>query len=134
MPTDLRELRDPVTLVEPRILLVDDDPALLNLLTRWLGGRGATIETARSGVEALTLLSEWEGCEVVVADQQMSGMTGVRLLDAIKLRWPHCRRVLYTGHAHADLVLEAIDHKVLTKQMDLFLIRDAILRLAKGPR
>ena len=134
MPTDLKELLDQATLVEPRALIVDDDPALLQLMTRWLSNRGVTIETARSGLEALNILRNSDGCQVVVADQQMPGMSGLTLLDIVRKQWPDCQRVLYTGHADSDLVLAAVGHKVLTKQMDMFLVRDAIIRLAKVPR
>lgn len=111
-------------------MLVDDDPALLQLLTRWLSGHGVDIRTAHNGLDALTQLEE-KSADLIVADYYMSGMNGVQLLDAVKFRWPTCRRILYTAHADSEMVLEAVDHRVLTKQMDPMLVRDAIIRAAK---
>lgn len=133
MPNDQRlsAVPGPLSREEPRILLVDDDPALLHLLTRWLSGRGASIATARNALEAITLMADTGPCEVVVVDHQLPGMSGLALLEAVRMRWPSCRRVLYTGHADSELVLRAVNHRVLTKQMDPYLVRDAILNLVK---
>lgn len=112
------------------ILIVDDDPALLQLLGRWLNGRGVEILLASSGIEALTILSERDGdVSVIVADHYMPGMTGIQLLGAVGNRYPLVRRILYTGFADSELVLSAhVSIRVLTKSMDAGLVRDAILK------
>lgn len=132
MPTDPSARPSPAPAPDepPRVLLVDDDPALLQLLRRWLDGYGLLIATASNGLAAIRQLERLP-VELVVADYYMPGMSGADLLSVVKDRWPACRRILYTGHADSELVREAVEHRVLTKQMDPMLVRDAILRAAK---
>ena len=132
MPTDRDDnlsLAAPPTDL-PRVLLVDDDPALLQLLVRWLRGYGLALTTATSGLDALTRF-ENQSFHLIVADYYLPGMNGLRLLDVVKTRWPDCRRILYTAHADSEMVLDAVDHRVLTKQMDMMLVRDAIVNAAR---
>ncbi len=118
---------------EPLVLLVDDDPALLQLLARWLHGHRVRVLTAGDATEALEVLELEEGAAVVVSDYTMPGLDGISLLNQVEARWPLARRILYTGNADSELVLEAVRHKVLTKLMDPVLVRDAILRAARRP-
>jgi EAL domain-containing protein (putative c-di-GMP-specific phosphodiesterase class I) len=102
-------------------LVVDDDAAVRRALARLLGrgGRVQMLEAA-DAVSALRTM-EQQPVDVVVSDEVMPQMTGIRLLESIRTNWPTTRRVLYTGHPNADLVMEAINRggveKVLTKSM-----------------
>jgi DNA-binding NtrC family response regulator len=88
------------TLVSPtRLLLVDDDEALLRAFERTLR-KVYEIRTARSGLEALRVLAEWEP-EVLVTDFSMPGISGVDLLFQVKRLHPLIARVMLT--AYADL-------------------------------
>ena len=73
--------------------------------------------------------------DVVVSDHFMPGMDGVRLLESVRQRWPHCTRILFTAHPSSDIVLEAVNrggvHKVLVKNMHPVAIRDEIARAAE---
>jgi DNA-binding NtrC family response regulator len=82
-----------------------------------------------NGLQALDILSR-HSCRLVVSDYRLPGMNGLRLLDAVQAKWPGCARILLTGYADADLLLEARTHKVLSKEMDPGLIKRAILRAA----
>jgi len=88
---------------------------------------------AKSGLHAVQVLEE-QHVDLVVSDQMMPGMDGVRLLELVRDRWPHCQRVLFTGHASSDVVLGAVNRggvtKVLTKSMHPVAIRDEIERSA----
>jgi DNA-binding NtrC family response regulator len=66
-----------------KLLLVDDEPALLVALKQLARSLGHDPVLARSGAEALELL---EGVDTVVTDYAMPGMNGLELLEAIRQR------------------------------------------------
>lgn len=121
--------RKPDSDPDPAVLLVDDDPFLLGLIARWLGTEPLRLLTAANGLQAIDILSR-VSVRLVVADYRLPGMNGVRLLDAVEERWPDVSRILLTGYADSELVVEARSHKVLSKEMDPGLIKRAILRAA----
>jgi len=69
-----------------RVLLVDDEPALLEIMAEVLQEAGFTVETAKDGLQALARIEANEP-EVVVADVEMGVMSGYEL----------CRRVRASG-------------------------------------
>jgi PAS domain S-box-containing protein len=80
-----------------RILAVDDQPALAQMIQHMLAPEGHAVVTCGSGEEALGLLEE-ERFDVVVSDVGMgSGMNGFELAERIRARWPSARIVLATG-------------------------------------
>jgi two-component system, cell cycle sensor histidine kinase and response regulator CckA len=119
----------------PVVLLVDDDPEFRESLLRLLGESDLLLMSAKSGLHAVQVLEE-QHVDLVVADQMMPGMDGVRLLELIRDRWPSCQRVLLTGQASSDVVLGAVNRggvsKVLTKSMHPLAIRDEIERASFG--
>jgi PAS domain S-box-containing protein len=69
-----------------RILVVDDDEALLNLITLSLRRRGYAVESACNGLNALEVLRTQPPFAVMLTDLMMPGMTGLELLrEARKL-------------------------------------------------
>ena len=96
----------------PRVLLVDDEPAVVAALRRQLRGR-LVVDTATSGPEALELIamgaSQGSGYAVVVSDMQMPGMNGAVLLRRVRERSPRTVRVLLTGQADVHAAVEAIN-------------------------
>jgi two-component system, cell cycle sensor histidine kinase and response regulator CckA len=99
--------------LEPlRILAVEDDPEVLDVVRAMLTGAGHTVLGAASGREALELF-EHEAVDVVVTDLGMPGMTGLALAEELKRRRA-IPVVLLTGWAdeldsaharHVDVVL-----------------------------
>jgi PAS domain S-box-containing protein len=79
-----------------RVLAVDDDAVLAEMVRVMLAPLGARVATATSGQEALTWL-EREPFDLVITDVGMPGMTGWELTAAVRARWPAVRRVLATG-------------------------------------
>jgi YesN/AraC family two-component response regulator len=90
-----------------RILLVDDEPNVLDGYRRTLG-REFTLETAVGGQEALALM-EKAPYAVVVSDMRMPGMDGVQLLSRVKTQSPDTIRVMLTGHADMETAINAIN-------------------------
>jgi PAS domain S-box-containing protein len=84
--------------VDPlRILAVEDEPEVLDVIRAMLAGAGHTVLTAASGREALEMF-ERESIDVVITDLGMPGMTGLSLAEEIKRRRP-VPVVLLTGWA-----------------------------------
>ena len=71
------------TRTQQRILVVDDDPSVLRMLTKYLGDAGYEVLTAANGVEALRLIHS-KGCPLVITDWMMPEMDGLDLCRAIR--------------------------------------------------
>ncbi|ADW17467.1 response regulator receiver protein [Desulfobulbus propionicus DSM 2032] len=91
-----------------KILLVDDEPNVLQSMQRQLHNRFA-LRTAGSGEEALRLLEEEGPFAVIVTDMRMPGMTGVELLARTKDLYPDMVRLMLTGHADQETAMEAVN-------------------------
>ncbi len=65
------------------ILVVDDDPSVLRLLTKYLADAGYEVLTASNGVEALRLIQS-EGCQLIITDWMMPEMDGLQLCRAVR--------------------------------------------------
>ncbi len=70
-----------------RVLLVDDDEALLLVTAAVLSNEGYAIETARDGFEALAQMREIVP-DIVVSDLKMPNMSGFELLEVVRKRFP----------------------------------------------
>ncbi len=91
-----------------KILLVDDDPLILEGYRRSLG-REFLMETALGGQAGLTLATENGPYAVAVSDMRMPGIDGLQLLTAIKAQWPDTIRVMLTGNADMETAVNAIN-------------------------
>jgi CheY-like chemotaxis protein len=67
----------------PRILVVDDEPALCELIGRFLSRWGYQAECATSGAQALGILKS-KNCDLALIDLMMPGMSGQELAPHIK--------------------------------------------------
>ena len=83
------------------ILLVDDDSAFRQTLTKRLKKRGFEILEAEEGSEALATLAE-HAPQLVVMDVKMPGMDGLTTLGAIKKDHPEKEVILLTGQASTE--------------------------------
>jgi two-component system, OmpR family, phosphate regulon sensor histidine kinase PhoR len=95
--------------MRPRILVVDDDAALLDALPETLRLRldSIDVDTCDSAAEALSRIEEVD-YDVIVSDIKMPGMDGLALLSEIKKRRPSTPTVLITGHGERDLAVAAL--------------------------
>jgi EAL domain-containing protein (putative c-di-GMP-specific phosphodiesterase class I) len=97
---------------EATVLLVDDEPAFLRALARYLREGPHNIETFATAPEAIERVRKG-GVDVVVSDISMPGMTGLELLRAIRAHEPDLPVVLVTGLPALESATEAIEHGVL---------------------
>lgn len=91
-----------------KILLVDDDPLVLDAMVRQLR-KTYPLETAMNGTEALDMLSRCGPYAVVVSDLRMPGMDGISLLKEVRKQYPAVTRVILTGNADLTKAIEAVN-------------------------
>ncbi len=79
-----------------RILIVDDEPAILSILERMLCKLGHESATAGNGKEALRRLEEG-AFDLVITDLIMPESEGIETIGAIRKRWPGVRIIAMSG-------------------------------------
>jgi len=89
------------------VLVVDDEPVVLQLFSRLLSEKGLRTRTASSAEEALKLLEEG-GIACVLADKNMPGMDGIEMLRRMREAQPHCAFIVMTGYASTESAIEAL--------------------------
>jgi response regulator RpfG family c-di-GMP phosphodiesterase len=90
------------------ILFLDDEQNVLNALRRVFRDEGHTVILTMDPQEAKDRLSA-EKIAVVVSDQRMPTVTGIQFLEEAKAVSPHTIRILLTGHADANIAMDAIN-------------------------
>jgi len=115
------------------ILLVDDDPDLLRLISLRLTSAGYRVRTADSGEKALAAVS-LRRPDVVVTDLRMGGMDGMQLFEALWKRAPALPVIILTAHGTIPDAVEATKRGVfgfVPKPFDAKQLLDQIERAAK---
>ena len=80
------------------VLLVEDDPSLLDFLAELLAGDGLRVACARTAVEALALLESGLLPAILVTDIQLAGtLSGLDLARSVAAHWPGVRLLLISG-------------------------------------
>jgi two-component system response regulator AtoC len=90
-----------------RILVVDDEPMIVSLLSTILREKGWDVAEARSGTEGIDQLDRGR-FDVILTDLVMPGDSGMDLLRAAKEIHPDVEVILMTGYATADTAIEAM--------------------------
>ena len=101
-----------VALPRGRVLVVDDEPDLLDVLGALLTDAGWQVDTAPNGRAALRLV-DGHRYEVVLSDIDMPGMNGLELLREIRARDLDVPVLLITGHPRVDTAVEALENGAL---------------------
>lgn len=86
-----------------RILVVDDEEYILDILEQMLSLMGHNVSLASSGDDALELLSAPDNFDVVILDYTMPGITGAELLHKIRKISPNVKVIFSSGYAKEDL-------------------------------
>jgi PAS domain S-box-containing protein len=96
LPTGQSELPAAPSPSAIRILVIDDEPSLIQVMTRLLSRQNYRVETAFSGDEGLQKLQKAQ-YDLIVCDLRMPGMSGIELYQHLLLRFPALsRRVIFT--------------------------------------
>jgi len=92
-----------------KILLVDDDPGLLRLLSIRLRAEGYDIEAVESAHKALAVLNRFSP-DLVITDLRMDKMDGIGLLKELQTRSPGLRVIIITAHGTIPDAVTATQH------------------------
>ncbi|WP_428242616.1 sigma 54-interacting transcriptional regulator [Gynuella sp.] len=112
----------------PKILLVDDDPSLLRLLTIRLESEGYEIITAADADEAVRSISKQQ-FSLVLTDLRMPGKDGMYLLDYLARKIPSLPLIIMTAHGSIADAVDATEKGALgfiTKPIDHQQLRQAL--------
>jgi DNA-binding NtrC family response regulator len=91
-----------------RILIVDDEDSIREVVSSMLSSSGFVCTQAQSGREALALLQSGEEYELMLSDMMMPVMDGEALLAATKERFPDIPVVMVTAMHDISIALNAI--------------------------
>lgn len=90
------------------ILVVDDDDAIRQVLTRYLKRRGYIVDTAADGQEALAAVRESDP-DIMLLDIYLPKMSGLDVLSAIRDDGLHTRTIALSGFPDEQMVRDSRD-------------------------
>jgi DNA-binding NtrC family response regulator len=91
-----------------RILVVDDEEAIREIVASMLSTAGYTCKQASSGTEALAVLNSGEEFELLLSDLMMPDLDGIGLLELTKEKYPDMPVVMVTAVHDISVALKAI--------------------------
>jgi two-component system response regulator HupR/HoxA len=107
--------------IDQAILVVDDEPASVNLLRITLG-MDHRVYTATDGPSGLDLLAAHPDIALAIVDQRMPGMSGTEFIQQTIDPYPHLIRIILTGYTDIESLIQAINagrvYRYLTKPWD----------------
>lgn len=117
LPAHLLRMRKP----QHTLMLVDDEPNILSALHRVLRPLGFKMVQATGPTAAIDIL-EQQHVDIIISDHRMPGMTGVEFFSLVSEKFPDTTRILLTGYAELDTVINAVNkgsvYRFLSKPWD----------------
>ncbi len=117
-----------------RLLIVDDEPLIGELLSTVLADRGYSVDCADNGATALDRMRR-DGADIVITDIAMPSMNGIELLREIKGLSPETEVIIMTSNATMATALEALRlgaYDYLLKPFDDLAIVPTVIGRAAG--
>jgi K+-sensing histidine kinase KdpD len=105
----------------PRIVVVDDEPTVVDVFREFLAGEGYELAVATSGEEALRIIPEVRP-DVVLTDINLPGLSGLEVMRFAKSHDPEVAVIVVTGYASASTAIDALRqgaYDYVTKPFDL---------------
>ncbi|MCS2609686.1 sigma-54-dependent transcriptional regulator [Halomonas dongshanensis] len=118
------------------ILVVEDDPAIRELLEEELQDAGYQTQGVASAEEGIALLSHTQ-VSLIITDVRLPGMTGIQLLQQLRQEGSDVGIIVITAFGTIDQAVEALKlgaDDFLTKPLDLDAIREAVFRVLERQR
>ncbi len=115
-----------------KILIVDDDEDLLEIMAERMKMRGMEVTSAQTADEAFVMI-EREPFDIIIIDFMLPGIDGLQAIKTIRKTRPDMRIILQTAYATSEKEKEALAMGawgVVEKPMDL----DRLTRLIKDKR
>ena len=101
--------KSPIQRSKARILVVDDEPEIVEVLRDLLMFAGFDVETAENGKRALDLLTTTRQFDLVITDMKMPEMDGLELLRLTHQLDKRVRVVILTGHPTVDNGIHSLE-------------------------
>jgi len=121
---------------ERTVLVVDDERVITDVLCAALGRDGYDCQSASTGMEALARLGE-RPAAFLLTDVRMPGMSGLELLDQVRLHFPETWVIVLTGVADVPIVVQALRGGAcdfLTKPFSLGELRERMSEASRRRR
>ena len=122
--------------MEDRILIVDDEEVICNVLDRRLTREGYSCTTANNGKEALNHFYK-NSFSLIISDMKMPEMTGIELLQKVKAIDPKMKMIMVTAYPDIDLAVNAMRlgaYDFIIKPADLDLIVMSVKKALESRR
>ena len=108
------------------VLLIDDEPGILEVLFDICQLKGYETKTANNGIEALKILESYIPA-LILSDISMPGMNGLELIEKVKIRGYSSAMVMLTAHSQSPYLIKALQLgclDYLTKPFDASKLMD----------
>ena len=92
----------------PKILVVDDESSVLEVLQDAFSNEPYEVICAESAAEALDIMA-MKQIDLVISDDQMPGLTGTEFLAQVRKKYPNTTRIILTGHANLETAINSIN-------------------------
>ncbi len=92
-----------------RVLVVDDDQAILDIISQTLRSNGFSVNLALSGAEALECLRH-EVPDVVLLDLKLPEMSGPEVLKEIRQKYGQIPVIIITGYPDSEMMSQALQY------------------------
>ncbi len=115
----------------PRVLIVDDEKFIRDILADFLGMEGYVVRTAEDGAAALEELNNAH-YDLIISDLKMPRMGGIELLDAIGTAAPNALTVIMTGFGTVETAIDAMKRGAYDYILKPFKVEEVIRVVQRG--
>ncbi|MBL8743631.1 MAG: response regulator, partial [Myxococcales bacterium] len=115
----------------PRVLVVDDEKAIREMLAEFLGMEGYAVRTAEDGLAAVNQLQR-EEFDLVISDLKMPRMGGIALLEEIGKAAPSTVTVIMTGFGTVETAIDAMKRGAYDYVLKPFKLDEVVHVLNRG--
>jgi response regulator RpfG family c-di-GMP phosphodiesterase len=116
---------------KPRVLIVDDEKFIRDILADFLGMEGYVVRTAEDGAAALSELQS-SRYDIVISDLKMPRMGGIELLEQISTAAPNALTVIMTGFGTVETAIDAMKRGAYDYILKPFKVEEVIHVVQRG--
>jgi DNA-binding NtrC family response regulator len=97
---------------QPKILIVDDELLIRDLLYDFFASKDFLIQTANDAYEAMQIVEKNDDFDVVLTDIKMDGEDGLSFVDRLRVAHPTLPIIVMTGYPSVESAVEALRKRV----------------------
>ena len=120
----------------PRVLVVDDEPTVLDVFREYLASEGYEVTAVESGEDAVNVLGRVRP-DVILTDLNLPGLSGLDVMRQARTADPEVAVIVVTGHASASSAIDALRqgaYDYVTKPPDLYDVGQIVQRAIASRR